>query len=283
MGLPLAHDPASLTRFRWLAAIAAAGLTIVALSFADGWITHDREVRGEGYRFVQVSLNAWRSVSVPVLSAGVLAALPTAIAALISLRRPSAVLSRLLLPGAVLAVGLIGATAVPISQDGHASSVDLGAGWLAAAGIGLAGVMALGAARVFRPSRRLAVALGLLGVLAFVGGSGGRWLGLQWKEGTGAHWSDGSYVRAAAGAPALTLSIDQGRFGIGDRWSGTWESSGWTVVLADDPTCPDVRGTYHAHAEGEDGVDLRFVKVVDTCGDGARAADLEAATWVREP
>ena len=68
---------------------------------------------------------------------------------------------------------------------------------------------------------------------------------------------------------------------IGERWSGVFESSGWTVVLDDDPACPAARGTYHAH--GVDEEDLRFVMVVDPCMDGARATDLEAGTWERAP
>lgn len=269
---------------RWLILIALAGIAILALSFTDGWIAHVREVRGEGSRFVQITLNAWRSVAIPVLTVGVLAALGTAVAAATWLCRPSIMPRWLTLAGAVLAFALIGATALPIEQDGHASSVDLSAGWLTAIGTGLAGLMLVGAARVARPGPRLVVVLGVLGVVAFAGGASGRWLGLQWREGTGEHWSDGSYVRpATAGEQAETLTIDQGRFRISERWAGTWESSGGTIVLADDAACPDARGTYHAHDAGPSGVDLRFVKVVDTCGDGARAADLEAAIWERQP
>ena len=271
-------------RSRWLAVIALTGFGLFGLSFADGWILHDRELRGEGYRFVQTSLNAWRSVAVPMLSAGVLAALGTALAAAVHLRNPGVVPGWMPLAGATLALALIGASAVPIAQDGHASSVDLSAGWLSVIGIGLAGLMIVAAAMIAGPSPRLIVVLGLLGAVVFGVGAGGRLLGLQWGEGSGEHWSDGTYRRSAtAGAPDQILSIEEGRFAIGDRWAGTWESSGWTVVLISDPACPDARGTYHAHGEGPSGTDLRFVKVVDTCEDGARAADLEAAIWVREP
>lgn len=271
-------------RSRWLAIIALTGVALFALSFADGWIAHDREVRGEGSRLVQTSLNAWRSVAVPLLSAGVLAALGTALAAAVHLRKPGVVPAWMPLVGAMLALALICASAVPIAQDGHASSVNLSAGWLSVIGIGLAGLMVVAAAMIAGPSPRLVVVLGVLGAVAFGVGAGGRWLGLQWREGSGEHWSDGTYRgAAAAGAPDQILSIDDGQFAIDDTWTGTWESSGWTVVLTGDPACPDARGTYHAHGEGPSGADLRFVKVVDTCGDGARAADLEAATWVREP
>jgi hypothetical protein len=146
----------------------------------------------------------------------------------------------------------------------------------------LAALMVLAAGAVARPPAIAIGALAAIGLLALGGGVAARWVGLQWAEGSGEHWAEGSYTRAAAGdLPAATLTIEGGRFAIGERWAGTWESSGWTVVLDDDPSCPDSRGTYHAHGEGE--ADLRFVKVVDTCEDGARAAALEAGIWVRVP
>lgn len=264
--------------------ILVAGAAIAALSFADGWIAHDRELRGEGYRFVHVELSAWRSVAVPVLNVGVLIAIGTAVLAGMALSRALETRGWLLLGGAVLALSLIGASIVPIAQHGHASTVGLSAGWLTWVGIGLAGLMVVAATAVARPEPRLVVLIGMLGAVTFAAGAGGRWLGLQWKEGTGAHWSDGSYTRGpTAGEERETLTIDDGRFTIADRWSGTWESSGWTVVLDDDPACPGSRGAYHAHDEGPSGADLRFVKVVDTCLDGERAADLEAGIWERDP
>ena len=151
-------------------------------------------------------------------------------------------------------------------------------GWI---GAGLAVLMTLGAWLLAGPRGAAAVALGLTGLIALGAGTGVRWLSLELQAGTGEHWDDGSYARAADDG-TQTLTIGDGRFRIDNRWSGTWESSGWTVVLADDPACPGVRGTYHAHGEGEAGDDLRFVKVVDTCGDGERAADLEDGIWVRE-
>ena len=81
--------------------------------------------------------------------------------------------------------------------------------------------------------------------------------------------------------PAETLTIAGDHVTIGDRWEGTWEWSGWTVTVDNDPACPDSRGTYHARDAGEE--NLRFVKVVDTCAEGARAADLETGIWVRVP
>ena len=46
-------------RRSWLAIMAVAGIGIFALAFVDGWIVHDRELRGEGYRLVQVVLSVW--------------------------------------------------------------------------------------------------------------------------------------------------------------------------------------------------------------------------------
>ena len=122
----------------------------------------------------------------------------------------------------------------------------------------------------------------VLAAAAFAGGGGGRWLGLQLAEGGGGHWEVGSYTRTATdGQPSETMTLTGETYRIGEAWSGTFESSGWTVVLDDDPACPTARGTYHGHAVDE--ADLRFVKVVDPCMDGARAADLETGIWRRDP
>jgi hypothetical protein len=173
---------------------------------------------------------------------------------------------------------------VPIGQEGHASSVALTPGWVGGAGALLAVALVAAAAAVARPSGRAVAALFVVGGVVLLGGVGGRWFGLQAAAGTGQHWSDGSYTRPATEAhESETLTISSGRFEISDRWSGAWGASGWTVVLLDDPACPDARGTYHAHGEGDEGVDLRFVKVVDPCRDGERAADLEDGIWRRDP
>ncbi len=263
--------------------VAALGVVIVALSFVDGWISHDRELVGEGYRHVRTDLNAWRSAAVPVLSIGAVAALATAIAAVVAMRSRSALPALVVLSAAVLCLAAIASSLVPIGRDGHASSISLTPGWLAGAGAILAGALAVAAASVAHPGRRAIVALCVAGGVLLLGGIGGRWLGLQVAAGTGQHWSDGSYTRSATDShEAETLTISSGRFQIADRWSGAWEASGWTVVLVDDPACPDARGTYHAHGEGDEGVDLRFVKVVDPCRDGERAADLEDGIWRRD-
>ena len=142
--------------------------------------------------------------------------------------------------------------------------------------------MVVASVAAVRPSRRVLAAAAALAVVALVGGAAGRWLGLQLAEGTGRHWEVGSYTRPATdGESTETLTLTGETYAIGDRWSGTFDSSGWTVILDDDPACPGARGTYHAHGVGDD--DLRFVMVVDACMDGARAADLETGTWERDP
>ncbi len=270
-----------MTRGRWLALVALAGLGLFGLSFIGGWLVQDRELTGEGYRSLQTVLSAWGGHGMPWLTVAALTALVVAAAALaLAFRRRAP--PWILLVGSAAVLGLVLATAWPVSQVGHASRVDLNPGLPLLVGAVLATAMVVGALAVAWPGRAAAVAL-TLGTLAIIaGGASGRWMLLQAAEGTGRHWSDGSYSRTATdGEPTETLTIGDGRFMVGDRWAGTWEWSGWTVVLDDDPACPDARGTYHAHGVGES--DLRFVKVVDTCLDGARAADLETGTWARQP
>lgn len=270
-----------MTRRRWLLLVAACGAAIVALSFVDAWIVHDRELRGEGYRQVQHRVSAWRGVGMPVLTLGVAAAALTAAWAIGLLRRTSLAAWPLAV-GAAATLGIVVAAAVPVGQDAHASSVDLSAGPLAPVGAVLAVAMVAGAVSALQPSRRLLGATTAAAVVALAGGAGARWLSLQLGEGQGRHWTEGSYTRSATGGePTETLTIGDGTFTIGDRWRGSWEWSGWTVVMDNDPACPDSRGAYHAH--GVDDEDLRFVMVVDTCEDGARAADLETGIWERDP
>ena len=261
---------------------AASGAALFALAFVPGWIVLDRELRGEGYRHVQTLLDAWTGRAAPVLPLAALTALLTATLALLGLRWPDQRLTTAALAGSVLVLCLVLAAAIPVAQDGHASSVDLSPGWAAAAGTALAAAMVVGSAVRSHPTRRVLGATLAAGLVVVAGGGLTRWVGLQLAEGSGAHWNEGSYVRQAVGGEATErLTIFDGRFTIGDRWSGTFESSGWTVVLDQDPACPDARGTYHAHGEGD--ADLRFVKVVDTCRDGARATDLETGIWQRAP
>ena len=270
-----------MSRSRWLVAIAVAGALIFALSFVNAWIVHDRELRGEGYRFVQYYLSAWRGVGMPVLTVAAVAALVTAAWAVAVLRRPS-LPAWPLMAGSLLVLGLMVAMAWPLSQDGHASSVDLSPGLLLPVGMIVGAVAFGGSLAVARPSRGVRLALAAMAVAVIVAGAGVRNLGLQLAEGTGRHWSEGSYTRPAGeDRAAARLTIGDGTFGVDDRWSGTWEWSGWTVVVDQDPACPGSRGTYHAH--GEDDEALRFVKIVDTCADGERAADFETGIWERVP
>jgi hypothetical protein len=268
------------SRLIWL--VAGAALALVALSFVQGWIVLDRELRGEGYRSLQIQLSAWRGVAVPVTSAAAVAALTVAfwaVARALASRMANAATG---VVGSALVVALVAASALPVTQSGHASTVRLTAGPLWPLALALALLMLGASLAVARPSRRVLASAGGLGVLALAGAAGGRWIGLQLAEGTGQHWEVGSYTRQAVdGQPTETMTLDGTTYVISDRWSGSFESSGWTVVLDADPACPGARGTYHAH--GVDDADLRFVKVVDTCLDGARADDLEAGTWTRDP
>jgi hypothetical protein len=270
------------TRTRWLWLVAAAGLAIFAVSFVQGWIVHERELRGEGYRFVQIFLSAWRGVAIPVTAAASVVALAVGVLAAAAATGRIRPPGWLLVAGAAIVIGLIGASAWPVMQTGHASTVRLGPWLVLPVALALGVIMLVGCVAAARPSRRVVVAAAVLAAVALVGGAAGRWLGLQVAEGTGRHWEVGSYTRQATdGEPTETLTLTGETYAIGDRWSGTFESSGWTVILDDDPACPGARGTYHGHGVGE--VDLRFVMVVDSCMDGARAADLEAGTWERDP
>lgn len=270
-----------MTPTRWLWLVAAAGLVIFAISFVPGWIVQDRELRGEGYRHVQIFLSAWRGAAVPITAAASVAALAiagVAAGAAVGRIRPP---PWLLLLGSAAIIGLIGASAWPVMQSAHASTVRLSASWLLPVAVVLSAIMLAGSAALSRPNRWMLGAATALALVAVVGGASARWLGLQLAEGTGEHWEVGSYTRAATnGEPTETMTLTGETYSIGDRWSGTFESSGWTVVFDNDPACPDARGTYHAHDVDQD--DLRFVMVVDPCMDGARAADLETGTWERD-
>ena len=269
-----------MTRTRWLTGVAGAGVAFFALSFVDGWLVQDRELRGEGYRYVQTVVSAWRAAGIPVVALAAVAALVTAAAALAPWRRWRVPAAAPVVTSA-LVIALVAAAALPVRQDGHASSVDIRPGALLLVGAALALAMLAGSVAVARPRR--GVLIGLAAMAAVAGaGFGGRWGLLQAAEGTGRHWEEGSYERGAtANLPAARLTIGDGTYRIEDGWSGTWQSSGWTVVLTGDPACPDARGTYHAHGEENDA--LRFVMVVDPCRDGERAAVLQAGIWERAP
>lgn len=273
-----------MTDRRALLAVAIAGVAIFALSFVNGWIVLDREVRGEGFRHSEILLSAWRSVAIPVLSLAAIIAAATAVAAIVILTRPGVLQRWLLVAGAVAVVALVASSLVPLSWDGFTTGIDLRPGLLTAAGLILAVVMLVAAWTAAGIGRGAVVPIAISGLIVAGAAVGGRSTVLIASGPSNQAWEDGTYVRSADDLPALTLSIDDGTYRIADRWSGTWEGSGgWTIVVDGDPACPDSRGAYHAHGEGEDDTDLRFVKIVDTCRDGERASDLESGIWVRQP
>lgn len=155
---------------------------IFALSFVQGWIVQEREIRGEGYRFVQIFLSAWRGAAIPVTAAAAISALLLDVLAVVTAFGRQAASAPLLLTSA-LAMGLIGASAWPVLQSGHASTVRLSAWWLLPVALALGSVMVVGSVAVTRPARRAVAGAVVLAVIAVVGGAGGRWLGLQLAEG----------------------------------------------------------------------------------------------------
>jgi hypothetical protein len=269
---------------RALAVVAIAAAGIFALSLVNGWIVHDREIRGEGFRHSTILLSAWRSVAIPVLSLGAVAALVTGVVALVAMARRGRAPRWPLVVGAVAIVGLVASSLVPLSWDGPTTSIDLRPGPLTAVGLVLGVALAIAAALAAGLGAR-AVAPLAAGALVLAGlAVGGRWAVLTITGPSNQAWEDGTYVRTADGLAPLTMTILDGTYRIDDRWAGTWEGrGGWTIALDDDPACPDSRGAYHAHGDGPDGADLRFVMIVDTCRDGERAADLQSGIWVRRP
>jgi hypothetical protein len=269
---------------RALLVVAVAGAAIFVLSFVNGWIVHDREIRGEGFRHSEILLSAWRSVAVPVLSAAAVIAVATAGAAVAMLLRPGVLPVWTLVAGSLGVLALVAATLVPLGWNGHTTSIDLRPGYLAVIGAVLAVAMLIAAWVAADVGRERRAAVATVGLILAVLAVGGRWAVLAVGGPSNQAWEDGTYVRSADNLPALTLTIDDGTYRINDRWAGTWEGSGgWTVALDGDPACPDSRGAYHARRAGADDEDLRFVKIVDTCQDGERARELEAGIWERQP
>jgi hypothetical protein len=269
---------------RALLVVVIAGVAIFALSFVSGWIVHDREIRGEGFRHSETLLNAWRSIAIPVLTLAAIISAGTAAAALTILLRPGILPSWILAAGSVAVVALVASSLVPLSWDGFTTSIDLRPGLLTAVGLILALAMLVAAWRAAEIGRGAVVPFVIAGLVVGGAAVGGRSAILVVGGPSNQNWDDGTYVRAGDDLPPLTLTIEAGAYRIDDRWSGRWEGSGgWTIAIDGDPACPDARGAYHAHGEGEDQMDLRFVKIVDTCRDGERAADLESGIWVRQP
>ena len=198
-----------MNRRTWLAIMAVAGIGIFALAFVDGWIVHQRELRGEGYRLVEVVLGVWEERGLPIVAIGTIVALLVGIGATLAWAGRTAVPGPLLLVGAFLSLGILASGAFPVSQDSLASSVDLSIGWPLAVAIALSVIMVLAGFLAFRPRSTILAAGAVIAVVAFAAGSGGRWYGLHLAEGDGRHWSDGSYTRTALGGqPTETLTFD---------------------------------------------------------------------------
>jgi hypothetical protein len=278
-----------------LLAALLAGLALLALSFVPGWLVHLRHLGGHGLTQLETVLTAWERRSVPILSLGVL--LAVAAAALTVLGALPVPATRRSPPGAgngrgrqvrrlaasagLAGLALLAASAWPVEQVGHASGVELSAGWPLAAGIGLGVVIGAAAIAIADLPTGPLVAMAAVAVVLAVSGVGGRIALLNLAEGDGRHYADGSYTRAASdGQPAETLTLDDGRYAVGDRWSGSYEGLGLILSLTDDPACPDARGSYRVFSAGGD--DIRWEMIVDTCADGARAADLSAGVWRRD-
>jgi hypothetical protein len=273
-----------MTERRALLLVAIAGAAILALSFVNGWIVHDREIRGEGFRHSETLLSAWRSVAIPILGPAAVIAGATAAAAVLIRSRPDALPHWLLVAGSMAVLALVASSIVPLGWNGHTMSIDLRPAFLTAIGLLLAVAMLVGSSIAAGIGARAWTAIAIAGVVTGAAAVGGRWAILTVTGPSNQAWEDGTYVRSGEDLEPLTLTIEDGTYRIDDLWSGAWEGSGgWTIAVDDDPACPDSRGAYHAHGEGDDEMDLRFVKIVDTCADGERASDLESGVWMRQP
>ncbi len=256
----------------------AGGLAIIVLSLFPAWLAHDRVLLGEGPRHVHTELGAWTSQSVPVLGAGVLLVVLAGILAATRLAGVRRVAPSWVFLAACAGSGLLAAGLPTISQSGHASGVSLSAGWALPAGVLLA-LLTAGSSLVANTRRRRLALIGLVLVVVLgAGGWGARQLELNLAEGTGRHYSQGSYTRQAIlGEPTETLTFTATTISVGDRWSGTYEGSGRVVSISGDPACPDVRASYHVDSAGNGGITWEMI--IDTCADGARAKDLTTGTW----
>jgi len=263
-----------------LMVIALGALAIVALSFAEPWIAHDREIRGEGYRYARTATSGWSGAAIPVLAGAVVLSGLVGVAGLGYLAGLARVPMMVLFTGSAVALGLLGAAAWPVAHHGHASSVELSAGWILLLALVVSvAVFVAAALTTSSMPRSLAIGAAIAVVTVGLGATTRSWL-LSEQEGDGRHWSDGVYVaQLGPSSPDGSLTLREGRYDLGTTWSGAWEWSGWTVVLIDDPACPTARGTYHVHDAG--GTAIRFVKLVDTCADGSRAAVLDGSVWRR--
>lgn len=259
----------------------AAGLGTLGLSFVPAWLAHDRTLLGEGPRHVDVQLSAWTSQSAPILSAAVVLMVVAAVIAaghLAGWQRLRTWWTFLL---ACAALGLLVAGLGPVSQQGHATGVQLSPEWALGGAVGLALLAVAGLGSAVSAAPRMVVVGAVVAVVLGGAGWGGRQLELNLAEGTGRHYSTGSYTRTAIGGePTETLTFSDTTITVGDRWSGMYEGSGRVVSISGDPSCPDARGSYHVDAAANGGI--TWETIVDTCAGGARAQDLTTGTWVRD-
>lgn len=244
------------------------------------WIVHFREMRGEGYRTLNLDLSAWQGGAVPVLAAGVVVLVASgAFAVAWSTRRQRSLPVGIPI-AAGIGAGLLGAAAWPISHVGQVSGLWLSPGWALAAGLLLAVVLVAGALRLAGARWRVVAGTALGALLAVAGGVGGRSVLLAGAEADRPHWSDGTYTRALDDGRRQVLTLQDATYRLGDTWSGRFEASGLTMILVDDPACPDARGAYRIFSAGDD--DIRWELIVDVCADGARVPDF-SGTWQRDP
>ncbi len=264
--------------------LVAAGAGLAILSAVPAWLVHRRILMGEGSRLVVSEWNAWQQDSVPVVTAGVVVALLVALLALARVTRWPGIPGWLLAVGATVALGVLLGAAWPLEQRIGASSIALSAGLALVAGIVLAALLVAAALALTDRSRPLLFGLVLVLALGLTGGIGGRVLGLTLRK-AAVDGRGGVYTRVAAdGQPTETLTMRDGTYSVGDRWSGTFTRSGITIVFLDDPACPDTRGSYHALPADDEraGDRIRLDAILDLCAGGERAGDLETGIWVRQ-
>jgi hypothetical protein len=259
--------------------IVVCGLAIGALAFVPDWLVHNRTLYGEGYRHLVLGLSAWKSRSVPVTTIGVLLAVGAGLLAAVRSLRPSLPAWPIQL-ATIVGLALLLASAFPIGQHGFASAVDLTPGWPLLVAIGLAVGSVAAGVLLARPTRLVAGALVIALLVLAPAAAAGRLLLLNVAEGTNQHYSDGTYTHIVNGAPGEVLTLREGSYSVGDTWSGRFEYLGLVIAFTDDPACPGSRGAYFAWPSGSSG-DIRLEMIVDTCADGARAADL-TGTWARD-
>jgi hypothetical protein len=264
-------------------ALVVASAALVTLSVVDGWVIHVRHQGGHGLTAITAVWNAWQGRAWPILPLAMAAAALAALLGGIEVVRPGRLPRWPRLTAASACLAFLVASSLPLEHAGHASRVEVTAGWPLYVGIGLSLLMVLAALLPLSPPspRGLALAGGAAGVLLALA-VGGRVLALDLAEGDARSYSAGTYVRPASdGVPAATLRLGEGTYELNGRWSGTLSGRGLVVVLTGDPACPDARGSYRIFPVGED--DIRWNTIVDLCSGGDRASDLTTGVWERQP